>query len=231
MSNMENPPSPRRGRNHSLVQGQAAQGQAATGDPGPVENSTKDLYCHQTPATDVGKADTKRHRTAKLWMQHAEDVVRKDIMRKFASRENALHTLWTVPQANSAGAGASEPLYFSDEGQPVYTYMVSVPHVNKHLIKFPIALEPSILRSNRNNTSSPQPTQSVLLKADTGADVNLMNRRTFNQLFGGAKEVLKLTPIKMENYGNTAVKMLGMFHCFSQVERQGLQTVILHDRL
>ena len=98
MSNMENPPSPRRGRNHSLVQGQVAQGQAAqgqvaTGDPGPVENSTKDLYCCQTPATDVGKADTKRHRTAKLWMQCAEDVVRKDIMRKFASKENTLHTL------------------------------------------------------------------------------------------------------------------------------------------
>ena len=120
-----------------------------------------------------------------------------------------------VPQANSAGAGASEPLYFNDEGQPVYTYMVSVPHMNKHLIKFPITLEPSTLRSNRNNVSSPQSTQStVLLKADTGADVNLMNRKTFNQLFGGAKEVLKPTPIKMENYGNTAVKVLGMFHAF-----------------
>ena len=92
--------------------------------------------------------------------------------------------------------------------------MVSVPHANKHLIKFPIALEPSILRSNRNNVSSPQSTQSVLLKADTGADVNLMNRKTFNQLFGGAKKVLKLTPIKMENYGNTAMKVLGMFHAF-----------------
>ena len=34
------------------------------------------------------------------------------------------HSLET-PQANSAGA--SEPLYFNDEGQPVYTYMVSVP--------------------------------------------------------------------------------------------------------
>ena len=95
--------------------------------------------------------------------------------------------------------------------------MVRVPHVNKHLIKFPIALEPSTLRSNRNNVSSPQSTQStqsVLFKADTGADVNLMNRKTFDQLFGGAKEVLKLTPIKMENYGNTAVKVLGMFHAF-----------------
>ena len=32
-----------------------------------------------------------------------------------------------APQANSAGAGAGEPLYFNDEGQPVYTCVVSVP--------------------------------------------------------------------------------------------------------
>ena len=32
--------------------------------------------------------------------------------------------------------------------------------------------------------------------------------------FGEAKGVLQLTPIKMENYGNTAVKVLGMFHAF-----------------
>ena len=116
------------------------------------------------------------------------------------------HSLETL-QANSAGA--SEPLYFNDEGQPVYTYMVSVPHVNKHLIKFPVALEPTTLKGN--NADSPQST--VLLKADTGADVNLMNRKTFNQLFGESK-VLKPTPIKMENYGNTVGKVLGMFHAF-----------------
>ena len=56
--------------------------------------------------------------------------------------------------------------------------------------------------------------QSVLLKADTGADVNLMNQKTFDELFGQAKGVLQLTPIRMENYGNTAVKVLGMFHAF-----------------
>ena len=56
--------------------------------------------------------------------------------------------------------------------------------------------------------------QSVLLKADTGADVNLMNSKTFEQLFGQAKGVLQLTPIRMENYENTAVKVLGMFHAF-----------------
>ena len=131
----------------------------------------------------------------------------------FLQGKCSAHSLET-PQAYSAGAGASEPLYFNDEGQPVYTYMVSVPHANKHLIKFPVALEPTSLRSKGNNTDSPQSTPStVLLKADTGADVNLMNRKTFNQLFGDSK-VLKPTPVKMENYGNTAVKVLGMFHAF-----------------
>ena len=53
-----------------------------------------------------------------------------------------------VPQASTstAGAEASKPLYFDDDGQPVYTYMVSVPHVNKHLIKFPISLDYVTLR-------------------------------------------------------------------------------------
>ena len=133
-----------------------------------------------------------------------------------------MHSL-EVPQASTSTleAGASEPLYFDAEGQPVYTYMVSVPHVNKHLIKFPIALDYRTLRGSReewnnmeNSTkSTAHSTQSVLLKADTGADVNLMNRKTFNQLFGEAK-VLQPTPIRMENYGNTAVKVLGMFHAF-----------------
>ena len=112
----------------------------------------------------------------------------------------------------SAGAGASEPLYFNDEGQPVYTYMVSVPHANKHLIRFPIAIEPMALRRKGTHTDSSLSTPSVLLKADTGADVNLINRKTFNQLFDS--KVLKPTPIRMENYGNSTVKVLGMFHAF-----------------
>ena len=61
---------------------------------------------------------------------------------------------------------------------------------------------------------------TVLLKADTGADVNLMNKQTFDQLFGEtkAKDLLQLTPIRMENYGNTAVKVLGKFHAISTLE-------------
>ena len=67
-----------------------------------------------------------------------------------------------------------------------------------------------------NSTDSTGHTNSstMLLKADTGADVNLMNRQTFDELFGKAKDVLQPTPIRMENYGNTAVKVLRMFHAF-----------------
>ena len=84
-----------------------------------------------------------------LWMQCVEAVERKDTLRRFISRGNVPHKSLEVLQASTstAGAGASgEPLYFDDGGQPVHTYMVSVPHVNKHLIKFPIALDYSTLR-------------------------------------------------------------------------------------
>ena len=130
-----------------------------------------------------------------------------------------------VPQAStsSAGAGASESLYFDDDRQPIFTHMVSVLHANKHLIKFPISLDYKTLRGRGSrkgqnkmeySTDCTVHPQSVLLKADTGADVNLMNKKTFNQLFGDVKNLLQLTPIRMENYGNSAVKVIGMFHAF-----------------
>ena len=84
---MENLPKARRGRNHSLV-----QGQVATGALNLVEKVRSVHFC-QTLATDVGKADTKRYKAAKLWMQHAEDVERKDTLRRFVSRGNAPHIL------------------------------------------------------------------------------------------------------------------------------------------
>ena len=75
--------------------------------------------------------------------------------------KHSAHSLETS-QMTSAGAGASEPLYFNDEGQPVYTYMVSVPHANKHLIRFPIALEPMSLRRKGTHTDSSLSTPSCI---------------------------------------------------------------------
>ena len=137
---------------------------------------------------------------------------KKGHFEKVCLKKHSTHSL-EVPQAStsSAGAGASEPLYFDDGGQQIFAHMVSVPHANKYLIKFPIALDYTTLRSQIGNSTTPP--QTVLLKADTGADVNLMNRQTFHQLFVTAK-VLQLTPIRMENYENSAVKVLGMFYVF-----------------
>ena len=137
------------------------------------------------------------------------------------SAKHSTHLLG-VPQASSNATGAGEPLYFDDQGQPMFnTHMVSVLYSNKHLIKFPIALDHGTLRSRGRNkmehsTDSTWHSKcsTILLKADTGADVNLMNKQTFDQLFGRAKDLLQLTPIMMENYGNTAVKVLGRFHAF-----------------
>ena len=68
------------------------KGQVATGDP--VANHTNDLLSHLTPATDVGRGNIARHRTARLWMLLAEGVAKRDIMKRFACRANTLHTLW-----------------------------------------------------------------------------------------------------------------------------------------
>ena len=178
----------------------------------------RSFHSHKTLATDVAMADTRKHRTVKLWMLCAEVVERRDTLRKSLKAKHSTHSL-EVPQAStsSAGAGAGEPFFFDNDRQPIFAHMVSVLHTNKHLIKFLIALDYTTLRGrkkveNSTNSTTPPP-QTVLLKADTGANVNLMNRQTFSQLFGTAK-VLQLTPIRMENYGNSAVKALGMFHAF-----------------
>ena len=124
-----------------------------------------------------------------------------------------------VPEASTSSTGASESLYFDDQGQPVFnTHMVSVLHSNKHLIKFPIALDYLTLRGRNKMENSTDSTgctncSTMLLKADTGADVNLMNKHLTNSLVR-PKDLLQLTPIRMENYGNSAVKVLGMFHVF-----------------
>ena len=91
---MENPPRQKRGKKPQSSAGVSGHSAGAGGHRGskPVEKA-KSLHFLQTPATDVGKADTKKHRTAKLWTRHAEDVERKDTMRRFVSRGNAPHTL------------------------------------------------------------------------------------------------------------------------------------------
>ena len=171
------------------------------------------------PVTEVAKRDIKKTWNAKLWKLSVGCNKKGHFEKVCLSAKYSTHSL-EVPQASTSATGAGEPLYFDDQGQPVFnTHMVSVLHSNKHLIKFPIALDHGTLRSRgrnkmENSTDSTRHSKcsTVLLKADMGA-VNLMNKQTFDQLFG-ARDLLQPTPIKMENYGNTAVKVLGRFHVF-----------------
>ena len=63
------------------------------------------------------RKDTKRHRTAKLWMQHAEECGKKGHYEKVCLKGKfSTHSLEaSQASTSSAGAGASEPLYFNDE--------------------------------------------------------------------------------------------------------------------
>ena len=107
----------------------------------------------------------------------------------------------------------SGPDYFDEYGEPVYvqTHMVHAKEINKkkHLIQFPISVN---LEKVRKPVEGPCPT--VLLKADMGADVNLLNSTTFDRIIGD-RSVLQPTSLKMEAYGNhSSIQVLGKFHAF-----------------
>ena len=153
---------------------------------------------------DVAKVGTKKDNLVKLWKQFAEALEQghyeKVCMKKSTHLVNVLGT-----------STNSEPDYFNGHGDPVYAHphMVHVKETNqnKHLIQFPISTDFKKVR----NSEEMCPT--VLLKADTGADVNLMNLTTFDRVIGD-RSALQPTSLKMEVYGNSTVEVLGKFHTF-----------------
>ena len=123
-------------------------------------------------------------------------------------RKHSTH-LVNVPEASTS----SEPDYINEYGNPVYAHMVDVKEINhkKHLILFLISTD---LEKVRNSVKSSTKCSTVLLKSDTGADVNLMNSKTFDSIFQD-RTVLQPSSLRMEAYrNNTAVEVLGRFHAF-----------------
>ena len=106
----------------------------------------------------------------------------------------------------------SSPNYYDKFGEPIYvqTHMVHTRQINKrkHLIQFPISV---ILEKVRKLVEGPCP--NVLLKADTGADVNLLNLTTFDKIIG-SRSILQSSSLKMETYGSFTVAVLGKFFTF-----------------
>ena len=74
----------------------------------------------------------------------------------------------------------------------------------KHL-KFPIDVDP---RGSYKN--------HLIVRVDTGADVNCMNEKTFRRLFPKVK--LSVCPYQIQNFGNSTadISILGQFHTYLQ---------------
>ena len=107
-----------------------------------------------------------------------------------------------VPSSSSD----SDPDHFDEFGEPVYVQTCLVHakeiHKKKHLIQFPISVN---LEKVKKPVEGTCPT--VLLKADTGADVNLLNSTTFDRIIGD-RPILQPSTYKMEAY------VLGKFFAF-----------------
>ena len=75
----------------------------------------------------------------------------------------------------------------------------------KH-VKFPIASHPKGPYKHH-----------LVVRVDTGADVNCMNEKTFNELFPEVQ--LSVCPNKIQNFGNlvTDISILGQFHTYLEV--------------
>ena len=115
------------------VTGQGAGGhKGAGGHRGILWQITQNnLLSHLTPATNVGKGNITRHRTARLWMLLAEGVARRDITKRFVCRVNTLHTLWRHHRQLQQGLGPVN-LYISmmRDNQFTLTWLVSPMQTN-----------------------------------------------------------------------------------------------------
>ena len=121
--------------------------------------------------------------------------------------------LVNIPEASNSST--SDPDYYNEHGDPVYAHMVNLQDNNcKHLIQFPISTELEKVRNSVKSSTHSGKCPTVLLKVDTGVDVNLMNSRTFDLLFNGNRTILQPSSLRMEAYRNRTVEVLGKFHAF-----------------
>ena len=115
-------------------------------------------------------------------------------------------------------SGDASPLYIDELGEPVYvqTYAVQVNGINKnkYLIQLPVSVN---LEKVRMPVEGPCPT--VLLKADTGADVNLLNSTKYDQIIGD-RLILQPSTLRMGTYGSSRVEVLGKFNLFLRWKRK-----------
>ena len=117
-----------------------------------------------------------------------------------------------VETSSGASTSQTKPYFYTECEQPIYvqyhmlktmsTKSQKIPDKSKLLLEFPIRLHYKDLN------------QKVLLKVDTGSDINCIILGTFQRLFPNKK--LKKSTLLLENYGNLPWSIIGRLTAFNR---------------
>ena len=112
-----------------------------------------------------------------------------------------------VETSNSVSTSQTEPDYCTKCGQPIYvqshmlqtmsTKVQKIPEKSKLMLEFPIRLYYK------------NPDEKILLKVDTGSNINCISLGTFQRLF--PNQQLDRSMLILENYGISPVSIIGKF--------------------
>ena len=115
-----------------------------------------------------------------------------------------------VETSSGTSTSQTEPDYYTECGQPIFvqspmlqtmsTKSQKILEKSKLLLEFPIRLHYKDLN------------QKVLLKVDTGSDINCISLRTLHKLFPNKQ--LNRSTLLLEKYGNSPVTIIGKVRAF-----------------
>ena len=199
----------KKGKAKSSGEGSANSGSGGgTGEPSKPSGQGKKVPLPTDICWRCGKGRHQKGQLCKAMEAVCRNCSIKGHDEKVCMKGKSAH-LVNIPEVSTSFTGKAD--YYNEHGYPVYAHMVNVQDNKcKHLIQFLISVDLEKVRNSVENSMCP----TVLLKADTEADVNLMNSNTSDKLIQDST-VLQLTSLRMEAYGNNmAVTVLGKFHAF-----------------
>ena len=103
-----------------------------------------------------------------------------------------------------------------------YAVQVNARNRNQHLIQLPVSVNLEKVRKPMECCPT------ILLKIDTGADVNLLNCTTFDWVIGN-RSILQPSRLKMKNYSSSRIVVLGKILWIVRWKGKNLQATLLCD--
>ena len=170
-------------------------------------NSGRICYRYKAPYTRRHEKICKALKTKCSYCQeigHYKKCCRKagNFSKKQVHIASAVPTPTLTPAPPAPSAPVQVPWEYWDEDGKLYreVHMLSAPSKKDLLIQFNLGKEINSVNSK------------VILKIDTGADVNALNRSTFKSLFPQVQ--LQPSNVILKNFDATSIRLLGQFKCF-----------------